>query len=105
VTIFTSYILFLAPFQSAEPGLHAGDEGFQVGLQACQFFVALGHDIFEFLQPKLQERQFALPQFFFHPVFQLFDESFVHNTPIIDYPKSSILSIIRRIIGKNKLRR
>ena len=43
---------------------------------------------------------FPLPQFFFHPVFQLFDQSFVHITPIIDYLKSAILSIIRLIIGK-----
>jgi len=93
-------MLFLASFEGAEPGLHTGNEGFHIGLQACQFLVALAHDIFKFLQPKLQERQFALPQFFFHPVFQLFDQSFVHITPFIDYPKSSILSIIRRRLDK-----
>jgi hypothetical protein len=69
-------------------------------LQSCQFFVALGHDSLKCLQPKIQERHFALPQFFFHPIFQLFDQSFVHITPLIDYLKSSILSIIRRRLGK-----
>jgi hypothetical protein len=96
VFIFTSYILFRAPFEGAKPGLQAGDEGFQVTLQSCQFLVVFGHDIFQLLQPKLQEGQFPLPQFFLDPVFQLSEKSLVHITPFIDYSKRANLSIIRQ---------
>jgi hypothetical protein len=54
-----------------------------------------------FLQPKLQERQFPLPEFFLYPIFQLSDQRFVHNSPIIDYSKSADLSINRENLSRN----
>ena len=58
----------VASFEAAQTGLHTADEASDIALQARQIPVSFGVDFFQLCQPEFQVRQFALPEFRFHPL-------------------------------------